>query len=345
MPQEIADSTGALLQVEDPKEQEHAGGAGARRVGINAASLLAGDVFNRGVTFVIYALVARYCGAHSFGQLSLGLMLLYAFQVLASVGLPTLIVRDVAKDLKSDAKYLVNACAIVCLAFAISYAFLGLFVLVSGYAAVTRQVVLVLGLSILPWSLSLIAESIFRADERMHLILVTAVPVHLAKLGLSYYLLRQGHGVVTLAVVLFAAHASILLVQWGMLCGTLQGRVSRVDWQFCRTMLHSSWKFFGIDALVAVWASVNVILLSWFSSEAAVGVFSAAAQLLIPPNIALQAVVNSLFPVMCRRADQGRARSRQLALMIFEVLTFVAVPGCVLLWFGAQASDYHGVSQ
>src|SRR3954463_4653308 len=76
-----------------------------RRVVINAMSLLTSDVLNKAATFMVYALVGRYCGARAFGQLSLGLMLLYTFQVFASAGLPTLITRDVAKMPRSAGRY------------------------------------------------------------------------------------------------------------------------------------------------------------------------------------------------------------------------------------------------
>ncbi len=307
----------------------------ARRFSINAASLLFGDVLNRGASFLIYALVARYCGTHSFGQLSLGLMLLYSFQVIASVGMPTLIVRDVAKYPKLDSQYLVHASAIVFGGFAVSYAVLGLLVFFFGYAADTSQVILLLGVSILPSSLSLNIEALFRAKERMHLILWAAIPVQLAKLGLAFYLLTLGFGVSAIAMVLLLAHISIFLIQLGILLPILQSRLPRWSWKFCRTLYLDSWKFCGIDVLVALWASLNYVLLSWCFDETAVGIFGAAIQLLNPPSIALQAVVNSLFPTMCRHAEQGREKSYALIVMMFEVLTFFALPGCVLLWYCA----------
>ncbi len=144
-----------------PAAQQRSGNA-IRRIGINAASLLAGDVFNRGVTFAIYAIVARYCGAHAFGQLALGLILFHSFQVFASIGLPTLAFRDVSKHPQADGKYLVNTCAISCVTFLVVYALLGLFVLLSGYAPETTLIIMLFGLSILPRSLSLNTEAIFR---------------------------------------------------------------------------------------------------------------------------------------------------------------------------------------
>lgn len=319
-----------------PPQADVSGVRTARRLGVNAVSLLAGDVLNRGATFAVYALVARYCGPYSFGQLSLGLMLLYAFQVLASLGLPTLIVRDVAKTPSSDSKYLLGASVLVTGAFVLCYALLGLFVVASQYAVDTATVVMLVGLSILPWSLSLIAESIIRAHERMHLILWAAVPVNLLKVALAFYLLHRGYSVYSIAILLFVCHALLFVIQTLVLMRSLRGPFTGVDVGFCRSILRSAWRFFGIDAIVAIMGSVNVVLLSWFAGEAEVGIFVAAVQLLMPPGIALQAIVNSLFPIMCRRAAACRESSRQLIHVMFEALMFVAIPGSVLLWFCAQ---------
>src|SRR5438552_17047754 len=84
------------------------GTAGLRRSLGNAASILASDVVNRGTSFVLYALVARYLGAFAFGQLSLALTLFYTFQVLAAAGLRTLVVREVARDKEKTNFYLIN---------------------------------------------------------------------------------------------------------------------------------------------------------------------------------------------------------------------------------------------
>src|SRR5690606_10351183 len=56
------------------------------RVAGNAASLLTTDLLNKATTFVLYALIGRYLGAEAFGRFSLGLLLVYVFQVFASVG-------------------------------------------------------------------------------------------------------------------------------------------------------------------------------------------------------------------------------------------------------------------
>src|SRR5947208_8470875 len=82
--------------------------SGLPRIASNAASMLSSDVTNRVTTFALYALVARYLGPYTFGQMSLALTLLYTFQVIAAAGLKTLVTREVARDRALTGRYLLN---------------------------------------------------------------------------------------------------------------------------------------------------------------------------------------------------------------------------------------------
>src|ERR671919_2709116 len=126
-----------------PDLSTHARGtAGLVRILANAASILASDVVNRGTTFVLYALVARYLGAFEFGQLSLALTLFYMFQVLAAAGLKTLVVREVARDKKKTGCYLVHGSVTVAATCALSITGLFVFVRIMGYSPPTASLIL-----------------------------------------------------------------------------------------------------------------------------------------------------------------------------------------------------------
>jgi O-antigen/teichoic acid export membrane protein len=308
-----------------------------RRVLVNMASLLTSDVLNRAATFVVYVLVARHCGAHSFGQLSLGLMLLYTFQVFAGAGLPVLVTREVARQRELSGRYLANASVIAFGACFLSLAGLVFLVFVSRYPADTSKVILLLGLGIVPCSLTAIANAVLQAWEKMHVIVLVAIPVNAAKVGLSWYLLSRGHDVDAIALVLLGCHLATLLLEWPVLFRFIHMREVGVELAFCRELLRGTWRFLGIDSLLALWGSTNTLLLSWFAGEAAVGLFAAAWQLLVPVTMTFQAVVNGLFPILCRRADADREQFRRLSVLLLEVLAIVAVPGCILLYFGADS--------
>lgn len=305
------------------------------RVVVNVTSLLTSDILNRAATFAVYVMVARFCGSHSFGQLSLGLMLLSLCQMFAGAGLPTLITREVAKEPRSSGRYFAGASIVAACASVVSFLLLLALVVGSRYPQDTAEIVLILGLSALPGSLTWVNEAVLRAWERMHMILFVALPVNLLKVGAAYYLLSTGHGVRSIALVLLGCQFLTMLVEWPIVMGPIHWRELAVSFQFCRGLVERTWRFLGIDSLSALWGSINTVLLSWFVGETAVGLFGAAYQLLVPVSLTLQAIDVSLFPMMCRRADDNRRRVQQLTILMLEVLAFLAVPGCILLYFNA----------
>jgi len=307
-----------------------------RRIVVNTMSLLTSDVLNKAATFIVYALVGRYCGARAFGQLSLGLTLLYTFQVFASAGLPSLITRDVAKQPKSAGLYFANAGIIVLCAFFVNLAILALLVVVSQYPRDTAEVIMVLGLGILPWAWATNIEAIFRAREQMHLLALVAIPLNLFKVGLSFYVLTIGGDILDIAFVLLACQMAAMLCEVAILLREIPIREIRFSVQASIEMLRRTWKFLGIDSLSAVLACISTVLLSWFTGEVAVGLFGAAWQLLMPARLVLLAIINSLFPMMCRRADENNERLQQFTVMVIEIVVLIAAPCSILLYFGAD---------
>ena len=181
-----------------------------RRLAGNFTSLLTSEVVNRATTFVMYALVARYLGAFEFGQLALAITLFAVFGVLAGAGLKTLITREVAKDRMRTGQYLVNGSAIVVACSLLSITALALFVRLSNYSQGTASAILLLSLGVLPFSLSILNKAVFQAWERMQYIAWANVPVNVAKVGLAFLLLRQGHGLFELILLLLASSVAIL---------------------------------------------------------------------------------------------------------------------------------------
>lgn len=307
-----------------------------RRVAGNAASLLASDLVNRAATFVLYALVARNLGAYHFGQLALGFTLFYLFQVLAGAGLKTLITREVAKDRSRTGLYLINGSAVVAVTSLISIATLWLLVAAMGYSEDTAEVIRLLSLGLLPYSLSVVAQSVFQAWERMHYIALANVGVNSAKVGVAFLLLSQGHGLHQLIVLLLIAYISIMVIEWLFLLRLLAVPRAGIDTRFGMSLVRATGPFLGIDGTIAAMTSISVILLSRFADETQVGIFSAASQLMVPVMLFFQSAALSVFPIMCRRFDPNLVSLKRIAGHLIGFLMAVAVPTLILLFFLAE---------
>jgi O-antigen/teichoic acid export membrane protein len=303
------------------------------RVVTNSASLLTTDVLNKATTFVVYALVARYTDTREFGQLSLGLLLLYTFQVFACVGLPTLVTRDLALDRSLTPKYFSNANAVVTATSVLASLGMWGFAWLMQYSADTRLVILILAVGLVPLALASVTEAVFRAWERMHYIAYANVPANLLKVGLAYVILRQGYGVVAIATMLVGCRVVILVAEWVMFVAAIERPHFKVEWHRAKDLLVRGSTFLGIDGLVAIWNSLDVVLISKLCGESDVGLYSAACQLLIPARLFFQSIVSSVFPIMCRKVKLDLVHLARFVPWLVEFLMMIGLPIAVGVFF------------
>ncbi len=302
----------------------------------NAFSVLASDVVNRATTFVLYALVARNLGAYAFGQMSLALTFFYLTQVLAVAGLKTLLTREVAKrpDLVRD--YLRGGSLIVVAGSFICMAGLYLLVLALGYAPDTATVILLLSLGLFPYALSQVFEAVFQALERMNYIAYANVPVNALKVIAALALLSADQGLVALVVLLVAAHGTVAIVEWCLLVTRIDLPPSQADRGFALRLARLTRPFLGIDGLVAVMSSANIVLLSKLATEREVGLYNAAAQLMVPIGLVIGSATLSVFPDLCAKYVEDRVGLRRTAQNLAWVMFALVLPAAVGLFFLAD---------
>lgn len=307
-----------------------------RKIARNTVSLVTSDVVNKAANFVLYALVARFLGTFEFGQMALAFTLFYAFQVLAMAGLKNLITREVARDTTKTEQYLVNGSAAVAVFSLLSTILLLSFVRLLNYSTDTASIIILLSLGLLPYSLSTICEAVFQGWEKMQYIAYANVPVNIAKVSLAFLILQQGYSLYYLVILILVCHVATLCVEWSLMLHHISRPRVRVDPRFCLTMTRSASTFLGITGIVAISLSLNIVLLSKLTNETEVGLYSAAAQLIVPLTLVFQNIVLSVFPMMCRQFRTSIKSLKRTTEYLLELLLAIALPIVVGLLFLAE---------
>lgn len=302
----------------------------------NAGSVLASDVFYRATTFALYLLVARYLGTFEFGQLSLALTLFYTFQVVAVAGLKTLITREVAKDPTTTDRYLINGSALVLVTSLFAIMALAAFVWLMGYARETSIIILLLSLGLIPYALTAICEAVFQAWERMHFIAYAHIPANIAKLALAFLLLTQGYHVPHLVLLIATSLTLTAGCAWWLMLRHIRRPQLTLDIGFAWKTIRATVPFLGIDVVIALWASLQIILLSALASETDVGLFNSTAQLIVPVTLIFKSLVESLFPSLCRHAERSPLGLERISKRLVELLLGIALPTAIALFFLAE---------
>lgn len=309
-----------------------------RRIAINTLAVSGGEVANKACTFLVYAAVSRLAGLEAFGQLSIGLTLLYTCHVFGYAGLPTTLIRLVAKRPNSARRYLVHG-YLAATATSLIAALVMLFVaLAMRYQTSTTQVLCILALGVPFYSLTMIAEAIIKGQEKMHLIAMGNVPGNLLMVLGSLLVLWLGWGALGVAAVVVVSRlATLISLTLAAFQVSTPRRNSRVfPWLSVR-LIKRSHVFLGSDGIAAIGASLFALILSKFASEREVAMLSAAFQLMQPVQILYRSVGHSAFPSLVAAAKAGSVAVAQLSHSVLGIVVQLAFPACLVMF--ALASD------
>lgn len=274
------------------------------RVAANAASLLTTDLLNKVTTFVLYALIGRYLGAEAFGQFSLGLLLVYVFQVLASVGLPNLLTREIAQRIARAPRLLSNGLVAASLTGGLAMLAMVATAWLMHYDHTTTLVIVTLSCGLWPYAAAQVFEASFRGTQQMHFIALSNAVANSVKVVGGVWLLHHGYGIIELAALLVIVRVLILLTDALLYFAWSGKRLIGWDRRYVWALVRRSSTFLGIDAAIASWSAVDALILSKFMSPLEVGLYSAALQLLQPASLVYLSIVGSIFPAMCHRHRQ-----------------------------------------
>jgi O-antigen/teichoic acid export membrane protein len=303
-----------------------------RRLLGNSLSLLANRLTQSITAFVLVAAIARILGPYQLGQYMLAFSYYFVFMTLASQGLKTLFTRELSVNPGETPVFLVSGSLLQLLFGVIGYLALVLLVFVLPYSPDTSMVCYVMGLAIVPFSLSNITEAIFQAQEKMNLIAISTVPVYILRLLVIIWAMNQKYDVSVLSGIMVISETLILLVEWGLIIRLVQPKL-QINWNFIWRTAKASRTFLAIEGMAVLKERMQVLILSLLGGEIVVGLFGGITQLMQPFQIISYSIVIAVFPGMSKAVNLGREKQRQLAESIAEILLSVALPFIVGLLF------------
>lgn len=306
-----------------------------QKLGVNSLAILTSDVITRASTLLVYVLVGRYGGDQDFGQLSLGMMLLYTFHVFAVAGLPTLLVRHVAPHPGIARRDLIHGYVAALIPAGLSLLSMIAFTMVMNYSAATMLVILLMAVALVPYAVAMISESVIRGCQKMPWILVGNVPGSLVLVGGCCWAIYTGASVVTMAsIVVVSRFVTAISMHTCCMHVTRESKLGRFRFRYAWLMLKKSLIFLWTDGILAISASLNSVLLSKFEGEREVGWLAACFQLLQPMLMIYRAVANSCFPMLVQRMHQQQGESfGEICRTLIMLLVRLAVPVTAILFF------------
>lgn len=298
----------------------------------NTIAMTAALVVDKATFLLLILYFTRVQGVESYGRYLTVITFIFIFRVVSNCGVNRLFVRDLARDFSLARKYFSNATAI---ALGLSIACYPL-ILASGRIFGYPKEILVLlsiaGLSIIPFNLALVFDSILQAAQKMSRTAFWGALNSTLTVVLGIAALRSGFGLggVFLAMVL------VNLLYAAGLYGSVRGLgVSggfRIDPSFIGRTVREAVPFSVFIILGMVQISAGIIILSLTCTNREVGLFGAPLKLTEAFLIIPQALGTALFPVISRNFNESVEALTEKYEKALRYLMIAVLPFGTITW-------------
>jgi O-antigen/teichoic acid export membrane protein len=297
-----------------------------RTIAKNSGASLLAQISAPGSTFVLVFFIARYLGAPGLGKFSSALALLYIFQAICSLGFPYLITRDVAQDKTKAGIYFANA-SLLGVGFSI--------IMILTMAAVINfisdntdviKAVYVLSLSLIPYVVASVCESICKSFEKLEYVAVSQIAGNTFKIVICLFLLFKGYGLVFLMIGIVCAYLLNSCTSLYLALSLIPKRQLKVDLGFCKWIVTAIPVFAIIFILSSVRWNIDILILAKMLSEREVGFYSAASKLMNIGKLGLGCYIVAIQPVIFRLWNSSREKFTVVCEESMKYLVMLLIP-------------------
>jgi O-antigen/teichoic acid export membrane protein len=281
----------------------------------NTFALLVPNLLNPLISFVLIVFISRYLGVGELGQYSLVLSYLSLAAIFSSMGLTSLLVRQISRKPEEAHVLVFNASIFGAFSSAVAVLAMNLAVILVGYDREVIQAALVCSFSLLISTPINYLEGVFRSFEKSQYIAFAYVTENLLRVGTSIVLLRRGSGIVALFGVSVACRVFALIPMLYFYRRT----VGRMDFQIRRDILRllarEAPTFASIAFFSSIYLGTDQIILSKLKGMVSVGIYSAADRLVQITRTLPLAFSTALLPLLSREFAAGLKQLQALTIL------------------------------
>ncbi len=294
----------------------------------NAIWLGFGEVASHALLFVLLVFAARALGAHGYGVFSFGLSLATLFIVLAKFGLPTVVVREFARNHAWSSVFP----SIFTLGIVLS---LGAFLLFGGAGLFLSQEPFMRLLFfffagyVVATTLLELLYAFFHSREEMRYEAVVKVLQAGAVAGFGVLVLLQKPFAHYLALVYAAGALGALVLMGGIFWRRISSLRLRVDVAIWKTALSRSWPLGIVGLFTFVSNNIDSVMLGLFGQITEAGWYNAAYRLMGIALIPTVFLGHSFLPALSKRVREAGTALQAVWERQLETALALGVPATI----------------
>ena len=327
--------------------------SGFRKYFANTSWLMFGQVSRTAVALFVGIYMARYLGPGKFGLLSYAMSFAGLFSAIATLGLDTVVIRDLVEDENGTGELLGSAFALRIISVLLSLGLLSIAIGVVGNKNYTNILILIIA-----------SAEIFRVFNivgfyfQSRVLSKYAIYPQIASVIIS--------AVIRLLLIYFRASlmyfAAVVLLEsialsTGHIITYMRRKFSILDWkakpELMRRLLRDAWPLILSGTCVSIYMRIDQVMMKKMIDLEAVGNYAIAARLSQVWYVIPAVIATSVFPAIVGAkkvsAELYRRRMKTLYALMFWLAILVILPitflakDIVRLVFGTQYKYAGGV--
>lgn len=326
-----------------------------QRLAKNSIAPILLTMFNRAIEFAFAALMLRILGPANAGDYYYAINIFLWFDILTNFGLNTYVTREVARNRKQAARYLVtstwlrvvlsvSAVPILLSVIGLRQTLIAQMTLPASRQAILALLLLYLGS--LPYSLATGMTALYYAFERAEYPAAVTSVTTILKVTVQTLALVGGLGIVGLAATSILINTVTLVIlsviAWRIFpelsqAGSAGWRALRglLDHRLRTEMVLASWPLMVNHLLATFFYKIDVFLMEPILGSAALGLYSIGYKFLDTLMVIPSMFTLALFPVISRQAQGDLGALRRFYTLGTKILVTLALPMALIATLAA----------
>jgi O-antigen/teichoic acid export membrane protein len=304
-----------------------------RRLRANMTAVVLARLVVPVLNVALVVLIARNGGASSLGEYTFLITVFVLLEQLKSLGLPMLMVRDVARDEDSALSKHSSLVRLGLYGAVVGASLLPAAAMLSGMASTELLIAsLCISCGLFPSAYIVANDSLFLAIGRASLSTSVALMENTARMALSLSALALfDGGLVALAIIYSATRFGAAAAQAWLIRSRLNLRLPPEDKRASRALLRHAPVALAVYIAPIVLFRMDVVILGILGTPSDTGVYSAAARLVSMAMIVPDGLLTATFVTLSRFAGNGDTQGLSVLFSrTLRTICFVLVPATIL---------------
>ena len=277
------------------------------------------------LAFIIIGILTRYLGREGFGEYSIILAFLFIFNVLADLGLYSIVVREISKPGADEEKIASNA-------FTIRF-LIGFFIFISAffiacffpYNIVVKQGILIGAFGFWFLSMGQVLMGVFQKYLRMDKVAIAELIARIIQVILILWFVKLGFGLLFIISALAVSSFVYFILVFIFVQKHIRIRL-QFNFVFWKKILRQSWPLAISAILCMIYFKLDTIFLSVMKSEGDVGIYGLSYKILESIVFFPTMFVGLVMPLLSKYAFSDLEKFKRVFQRALDFLIITAIP-------------------